>query len=157
MTPYEERHGALSPFVRGLFRTDIDVIACRPADERSRWQRVLVPVRRPGDVAHAMLDFALRLAGRTGSVAACHCIGAEHERRRAESMLADLVETFTGSIETRVATGRIEACLAANAAAYDLTIIGASTDRTATSRFISPPTFERLQDLSCDVAIVHRG
>ena len=157
VTPYEERHGGLSPFVRGLFRTDFDVIAFRSADGRERWKRVLVPVRRPGDVAHAMLDFALRLAGRTGSVAACHCIGHERERRRAESMLADLVETFSGSIETRVAHGRIENFLAANAAGYDLTIIGASTDRTAPSRFVSPPTFERLQDLPCDVAVVHRG
>jgi nucleotide-binding universal stress UspA family protein len=72
-------------------------------------------------------------------------------------MLANLVETFDGSFETRVSRSSIESFLAANDTHYDLVIMGASTDRSAASRFVSPPTFERIHDLECDVAIVHRG
>jgi hypothetical protein len=160
VTPYEEERGSLSPFVRGLFRGDIDTIAfrsCPGTESKTRWKRVLVPVRRAGDAAHAMIDFARRLAGLSGSVSVCTCIDRETERRPAEHMLANLVETFEGSFETRVSRSSIESFLAANDAHYDLTIMGASTDRSAASRFVSPPTFERIHDLECDVAIVHRG
>jgi nucleotide-binding universal stress UspA family protein len=160
VTPYEEEHGSLSPFVRDLFGGDVDTIAFRssPAtDPRTDWTRVLVPVRRPGDTAHQMIDFARRLAGRVGGVSVCTCIDHEGERRRTERVLADLVETFDGSFETRVSRSSIESFLDANDDHYDLTIMGASTDRSAASRFVSPPTFERIHDLECDVAIVHRG
>ncbi|MFC4550730.1 MULTISPECIES: universal stress protein [Halorussus] len=160
VTPYEERHGSLSPFVRRLFQGRIDTIAFRSASEtafRSRWKRVLVPIARPGDTAHAMIDFARRLTGLSGSVSVCTCIDRENERRSAEATLADLVEAFEGSFETRVSRSSIESFLAANDAHYDLVVMGASTDRSTASRFISPPTFERLQDLECDVAVVHRG
>lgn len=157
VTPYEEEHGRLSPFVRGLFASDYDVIAVRATSGRTRWRRIMVPVRRPGDLAHAMLDFAQRLAGQSGQVAVCHCIDTERERRRAEGMLANLAETFERAFETRVASERIEDFLSSNADHYDLTILGSSTERSAASRFISPPTFHRLQDVNCDIAIVHRG
>ncbi|MFC4447601.1 HPP family protein [Halorussus aquaticus] len=158
VTPYEEERGSLSEFVRGLFRSDIDAIAFRSGGEsRDRWKRVLVPVRRPGDTAHAMIDFARRLTGLAGSISVCTCIDRENERRSAETTLANLVETFEGSFETRVSRASIESFLSANDTYYDLTILGASTDRSAASRFVSPPTFERLHDLECDVAIVHRG
>ncbi|WP_247009944.1 universal stress protein [Halorientalis litorea] len=156
-TPYEQRHGSLSPFIRSLFRGNTDVLVHRSQDERTEWRHVLVPVRRAGDVAHAMVDFALRLARGTGQVGVASCIGEEESRRRAESMLADLVEPFAGAIETRVARSSIEQFLADHARQYDLVIIGASMDRSAASRFISPPTFERLADLDCDVAIVDRN
>ncbi|WP_435155368.1 HPP family protein [Haladaptatus sp. DFWS20] len=160
VTPYEEKHGALSPFVRGLFRGNVDAIAYRPgleSEPRRRWKRVLVPVRRAGNTAHTMIDFARRLVGRSGSVSVCTCIDREAERRTAESTLADLVEAFSGSFETRVSRSSIEDFLAANDDHYDLMIIGASTDRSAASRFISPPTFERLHEIDCDVAVVHHG
>lgn len=157
VTPYEERHGGLSPFVRSLFRGDVDVLAHRSAGERTRWKRVLVPVRRASDVAHAMLDFASRLAGSTGRVSACTCIGSNGDRRVAESMLANLVETFQANLETRVSRAAIEDFLENNAGQYDLIIIGASMDRSAASRFVSPPTFERIQDLDADVAILDRN
>ena len=157
VTPYEEETGRLSPFIRGLFASDFDVIAVRATGERTRWRRIMVPVRRPGDVAHAMLDFAQRLAGQSGQVSVCHCIDTERDRRRAEGMLANLAETFERAFETRVARDRIEAFLADNAGHYDLTVIGSSTERSAASRFISPPTFHRIRDLDCDIAIVHRG
>ncbi|UPV75107.1 HPP family protein [Halorussus limi] len=158
VAPYEEENGGLSSFVRGLFRSNLDAIAFRPTDEsRERWKRVLVPVRRAGDTAHAMIEFARRVAGRSGRVSVCTCIDRENERRAAETTLANLVEAFEGSFETRVSRSSIESFLGANDAYYDLTIMGASTDRSAASRFVSPPTFERIHDLDCDVAIVHRG
>ena len=125
--------------------------------DAERWRRVMVPVRRPGDVAHAMLDFAGRLAGPAGRVAVCHCIDSERRRRDAEEMLANLAETFERAFETRVASAPIEEFLSENVGSYDLTIVGSSTDRSAASRVIAPPTFRRLHDLDGDVAIVHRG
>jgi hypothetical protein len=159
VAPYEESHGSLSPYLKRLFESPVDVVVFRGGDgtlDRS-WRRVLVSVGRPGDTAHAMLDFATRVAGRAGSVAVCHCIDAERERRRAEAMLASLVETFDVGFETRVSRANVERFLAANATQYDLLVIGASTDRSAASRFIAPPTFERVTDVETDVAIVHRG
>lgn len=157
-TPYETEHGALSPFVRELFRSDIDVLAHRSSDGRTRWRRVLVPVRGASDVAHSMIDFATRLAGETGAVGVATCITTERERRRAEELLADLVEPFEGHIETRVAQSNIEAFLAQHGAEYDLVIIGASRDRSVASRLVSPPTFERIDgdEIGADVAVVDR-
>ena len=72
-------------------------------------------------------------------------------------MLEDLVETFEGNLETRVARAKIEDFLEENAPGYDIVFIGASRDRSAASRLISPPTFERIQDIEVDVAIVDRN
>ena len=72
-------------------------------------------------------------------------------------MLADLVETFDGPLETRVAIEDIQTFLAENANGYDLVIIGSSQDRSSASRFISPPTFERLEEIESDIAIVDRN
>lgn len=157
-TPYETEHGALSPFVRELFRSDIDVLAHRSSDGRTRWRRVLVPVRGASDVAHSMIDFATRLAGETGAVSVATCITTERERRRAEELLADLVEPFEGHIETRVAQSNIEAFLAQHGSEYDLVILGASRDRSVASRLVSPPTFERIDsdEIGADVAVVDR-
>ncbi|MFC7234427.1 HPP family protein [Halosegnis marinus] len=58
---YESADGAVTPFVAELFRGDTDVLAHRSTD-REAWPTVLVPVRRASDVAHAMLEFAVRLA-----------------------------------------------------------------------------------------------
>ncbi|MFB6165186.1 MAG: HPP family protein [Haloarculaceae archaeon] len=156
-TPYEERYGSLTPFVRTLFAGEVDVVVHRSADGRTRWRRVMVPVRSAGNLAHAMLDYALRLAGKTGRVSVCHCVQAGRERRRAETMLSDLVEPFVGPIETRVANDVIEHYLTAHAGQYDAVILGASTDRSRASRLVSPPTFERIQTLDCDVMIVDQN
>jgi len=157
VAPYETEQGFLSGYVRALFRGRIDTVAVRSRRGQERWKRVLVAVSRPGDSAHAMIDFAERLAGRTGSVSLCTCIDSEVQRRPAEDRLANLAETATGSVETRVARADIEAFLDANADAYDLVIIGSSRDRSAASRFVSPPTFERIQEIDTDVAVVDRG
>ncbi|MFC5367647.1 HPP family protein [Salinirubrum litoreum] len=157
VTPYETEDGLLSPFVRGIFSGPIDAVAFRATRGEDQWKRVLVPVARPGDSAHAMIDFAERLAGKTGEVSVCTCIERESERRSAETKLANLVETATGPVETRVARSEVTKFISANADAYDLVLLGASRDRSAASRFVSPPTFERLAEIECDVGIVDRG
>ncbi|MFB6096843.1 MAG: HPP family protein [Haloferacaceae archaeon] len=157
VTPYEEDRGGLSNFVRSVFRGPFDAVAFRSVREEPRWKDVLVTVTKPGDTAHAMLDFATRLAGRTGHVSVCTCISSEVERRRAEDRLAQLVETATGPIETRVSRSDVEKFIEANARNTELVMLGSSRDRSAASRFISPPTFERIQDVECDVAVVDRA
>jgi hypothetical protein len=72
-------------------------------------------------------------------------------------MLADLVDPFEGTFETRVSTQSIEAYLAETAGDFDLVMIGASRERTAASRLVSPPTFERIRDIDADVAVVDRN
>ena len=155
--PYESSQGALTPYLRRLLGGDTDILVHRSTGERTRWKRVLVPVRRASDVAHHMVDFATRLAGRSGRVAVATCIGERGDRRRSESMLANLVEPFEGNIETRVAQTDIQSFLSGTGPQYDLVMIGASQDRGVASRFISPPTFERLDDIDTDVAIVDRN
>ncbi|MFB6170424.1 MAG: HPP family protein [Haloarculaceae archaeon] len=157
VVPYEEQQNRLAPFIRELFRAETDVLVHRSNDGRTHWKRVLVSVRRAGDVAHAMIDFAARLARRTGEVSLCHCIGAERERREAETMLADLAETVDIPVETRVSRSDVAEFIAATAPEYDLVVIGASTDRPATQRFIHRPTFERLEQVDADVAILDRN
>ncbi|WP_303299566.1 universal stress protein [Haloferax volcanii] len=157
VTPYEEDRGLLSDYIRGLFGGSYDTVAFRSTGETYRWRRVLVLVARPGDAAHAMIDFATRLAGKTGSVSVTTCISSEVERRPAESKLANLVETADGNIETRVARSEGTAFIASNAASYDLVVLGSSGDRSPASRFISPPTFERIREIDCDVAVFDRG
>jgi len=157
VTPYEEDRGLLSPYVRGVFEGRFDAVAFRSTTGRRRWRRILVTVARPGDTAHAMLDFAARLAGGSGTVSVCTCIDAEVERRSAESRLANLAETVDVDVETRVARSEVTDFIGANADAYDLLIVGSSGDRSRASRFVSPPTFERLHDVACDVAVVDRG
>ena len=154
--PYEESEGAAAPYIRSLFRTDMDVLVHRSADGRTDWGRALVPVRSVSDVAHSMLEFACRLAGSAGAVAVCHCIDSPAERRRAERMLADLVETFDNRIETRVPQASIGSFLETVGSQYDLVLVGASTDRSNVSRLLSPATFERLPTIDCDLAIVDR-
>ncbi|GAB3667450.1 HPP family protein [Halopiger thermotolerans] len=158
VTPYaEDDSGGLSPFIRRLFDSEIDVIAFRASDDRERWQQVLVPVRGAGDTARAMVDFALRLAGRTRPVGVCTCIKRESRRRRAENTLANLVDAFDGRFDTHVVTEPVAQYLSRVDSQYDVVFLGSSTDRSAASRFVSPPTFEKVSDLEADVAIVHRG
>jgi hypothetical protein len=157
VAPYESRHGALTPYLQRLFRSPSDIVVHRSRNDRTRWKQVMVPVRSVSDVAHNMVDFATRLAGRSGRVAVATCIGSRGDRRRAEEMLADLIEPYEGAFETRVPRTDIQTFLADTGSQYDLVMIGASRDRSKASRFISPPTFERLEDVETDVAIVDRG
>lgn len=155
VVPYAEDRGRLAGHIRTLFGSDLDVVAFRSTGDRTRWRRIMVPVRQASDVAHAMIDYAQRLAGRTGTISVCHCIDAEGQRRSAESMLGKLTETATGYIETRVSRSSIHSFLQRNDSHYDVIFVGASTNRTTASRFIAPPTFERLRGVETDVAIVH--
>jgi hypothetical protein len=159
VAPYAEREGGgLSSFVTGLFDSEIDVIAFRSnGAPRRRWRDGLVAVRGAGDTARAMLDFAIRVTDADRPVSVCTCIDSESRRRAAESTLADLVDAFSGPFETHVVTASVESHLARVAPRYDVCFVGSSTDRSAASRFVSPPTFRKLRDLEADVAIVHRG
>jgi nucleotide-binding universal stress UspA family protein len=158
VAPYEAEYGAVSPFIRGLFRGNIDVLVHRSNTGKTRWNRILVPVRRASDVAHNMVDFATRLAGQTGQVSVGTCIGSNLDRRTVDETLADLVEPFEGNIETRVSQSDIEHFLTRHGHEYDLVVLGASQDRSAASRLISPPTFERIdnEEINADIAIVDR-
>lgn len=155
--PYETQYGSLSPFLRELFRGDTDVLAHRSVEKRTDWKRVLVPIRQESDMAHSMIDFAVRLVGQTGQISVAHCISNERARRSAEEMLSHLTETVTIACETRVAHAAIESFLDTYTRGYDLVIIGASQDRSATSRFVSPPTFYQIDSLDSDVAILDRN
>jgi nucleotide-binding universal stress UspA family protein len=156
VTPYETADGKLSQFVRQLFASDFDVVVFRGTSGRETWHRILVPVKYAGGVAHTMLDFADRLASDRGRTTICHSIDSENRRREAESMLADLAETFDRAFETRVMNRPIEDVIAEQTAYHDLTVVGSSSDRTFVSRAIHPPTFKQLDDCDCDIAIVHR-
>ncbi|WP_254522332.1 HPP family protein [Natrinema caseinilyticum] len=158
VTPYaEDDRGALSSFIRGLFDSEIDVIAFRSNGGRRRWQHSLVAARGAGDTARAMLDFAIRVTETGRTISVLTCIDTESQRRTAESTLADLVDAFSGRFETHVANATVQSYLSRVAPRYDVLFVGSSTDRSAASRFVSPPTFRKLRDLESDVAIVHRG
>jgi len=156
-TPYARRHGRLAPFIHDLFRSEVDVLVHRSTDGKTQWKRVLVPVRRASDVAHSMIDFAIRLAGASGHIGVCTCLGEGGDRRRAETMLSNLANPFDAPIETRVSREQIVQFLHQSAPYYDLVMIGASQDRSAASRLVAPPTFEGIKELDADVAIVDRG
>jgi len=156
-TPYEtDEDGQLAPFVAQLLDARRDVFVHESDGGRTDWRRVVVPVRRASDTAHAMIDFARRLVGPDGRVSVAHCIDSEDQRRRADRMLANLVETTDGRVETRVANAPIEEFVRRVARTDDLVIVGASRDRSRASRLVSPPTFERLDDVNTDVAVVAR-
>ncbi|MFB6105110.1 MAG: HPP family protein [Halobacteriaceae archaeon] len=156
VTPYETDGDGLAPFLEDLLRGRRDVVILRSVNGTREWTDSMVAIARASDVAHAMIDFAQRLAGQLGTVAVCSCIDTEDERREAESTLADLAETTEARCETRVSRSSFEAFLEQNSTNYDVVFMGASTDRSAASRFLSPPTFEQIGDLQTDVAIVHR-
>lgn len=143
--------------VRDLFTANIDVVALRSESGATDWTNPLVTVGRDNRVAHAMLDYAQRVAGAVGTVGLATCISDESRRRAAESMLADLAETTIRSCETRVSRSEVNEFLRRADDAYDLIFIGASTDRSAASRFLAPPTYERLEEIETDIGVVHRA
>lgn len=157
VTPYEEDLTSPSPYLKDLFSAKVDVAALRVSGDRTRWRRILVPVRSAGSIANGMLDFANRLAGADGHISVFTSLSSESQRRRAEIMLENLVRAFPDPYETRIGQVSIEDFIAENSVGYDLVLVGASTDRSPASRFLSPPTFERLYEIDCDLAIVDRS
>ncbi|MGM0397675.1 MAG: HPP family protein [Halobacteriota archaeon] len=157
VAPYEERDGELVDYVRDLFQARFDVVAFKSNREEPRWKRVMVTVRSAGDVANAMVEYAQRLAGQTGTVSVCSVIASERDRRPTERMLANLVEVVDIHAETRVSQTTFRSFVERNGAQYDLLLMGASTDRSKPSRIIKRPAFEQVSDVETDVAIVHRG
>ena len=148
---------APSPYLAGLFGSDLDAIALQTAGRRSSWSRVLVLVRGPGRTARAMLDFATRLAATPERVSVAHTIESTERRREAETMLTELVESVDADVETRVAQGPVAGFLERNGAYYDVVFVGSSTDRSVASRILSPPTFMDLDAIDADLALVHLG
>lgn len=155
VAPFECGDHGLTPFLRALLDSDTDVVAFNSTGDRTRWKRAMVPVRTASNVSHAMLDYAERLAGQTGSISICSCIDRERDRRDSESMLANLTETVDTRCETRVSRSSVETFLERNDAHYDVVFLGASSGRSVASKFFSRPTYERVQDLETDVAVVH--
>ncbi|SHG41659.1 HPP family protein [Halobaculum gomorrense] len=155
--PYDSEDGTPTPYVKRLLTGPIDSVAFQPSNGRTAWRRALVMVRTSGEVANAMLDFAARLLPDGGELSACTCVSSPTERRAAERRLDSLVEAFSAPIETVIAYGGPAEVLERDAGAYDLAVIGASSDRSPASRALSPPTYERIQGLECDLAIVHRA
>ncbi|MDS0282693.1 HPP family protein [Haloarcula onubensis] len=156
VAPYETRDGEATPFVSDLLTGAVDVVAFRSTNGCTDWREILVMVRSAGPIANAMLDFAQRLSPGGGAISLCTCIAGRPGRRRAEIMLETLAEPFGGSVETRVTHESVGGFLDRNAANYDLAVVGASSDRHAASRVLSPPTHECVRDIDCDLAIVHR-
>ncbi|MDZ7850435.1 MAG: HPP family protein [Halodesulfurarchaeum sp.] len=146
-----------TPYLVGLFGGDVDTIAFHPTDLATSWSRVLVLVRGPGPTAHAMIDFATRIAATPERVSVAHTVEERERRREAETMLTELVDSFESDIETRVATGPVGEFLERNGAYYDVVFIGSSSDRSVTSRIRSPPTFRNLDGIDTDIALVHLG
>lgn len=156
VVPYEADGDALAPWIRQLFDSDLDVVVADVGTETT-WDRQLVAVRRAGRLSHAMVEYARRLAGDDGRISIGTSIDDERERRAAETTCANLAEAFPGPFETRVDNAPFETFVERTADRHDLLWLGAGTDRSRPSRFVSPPVFRRVQGLDCDVAIVHRG
>lgn len=155
--PRASEDGTQDGFVPGLFRNGIDVIGFHTTEHKTSWSRILVLVKTPGTSAHAMIDFARRLAPTPTNVSLCRCIEDASERGEAEAMLRDIVSSFKTGFETRVAYGDVESFLARNAKYYDLAIIGSSSERGTASKVLSPPTFESLEEIDSDIAVVHKS
>jgi hypothetical protein len=145
------------PFVTDVFENDVDAVALRAADGHESWRRVLVMVARPGDTAHAMVDFAERLAGSNGRVSVCTCIDSKRERRRAEEKLARVAETEATPIETRVIEAAPGEFCSSAAGYYDLVLVGATRGESPLLSIFSTEVLETLQEADCDVGIVERG
>lgn len=145
------------PLVEGVFASDLDTVALRAAAGHESWQRVLVMVARPGDTAHAMVDFAERLAGTNGRVSVCTCIDSERERRRAEEKLARVAETETTPIETRVIEASPGDFCASAAGFYDLVLVGATRGEGPLLSIFSQDRLAEFDEVDCDLGIVERG
>ncbi|MFB6113482.1 MAG: HPP family protein, partial [Halodesulfurarchaeum sp.] len=157
VAPFEYEDGGIPDYVRNLFTAALDVVAFRGSGGRASWQRPLVAIEGPGELANAMMDYADRLAGDTGTVSSFTCIDQERRRREAERRLADIVETCDATCETRVANASVVDFLERNASHHDVVFLGASTDRSAPSRLFRSPTYEVATDLDTDLAVVHHA
>lgn len=143
---------------------ETDAVALRSFGGREPWRRVIVMIARPGDIAHAMLDFASRIADAFQSAAprgraqvtACTCISAESERRAAERLLASLAHTTDQPVDTRIVSSDPASFVADNDGSYDLVLFGAPHRRDNPARFVTGDGADQLGDVSCDVAVVDR-
>lgn len=155
VAPYLTEDDHPTSDLQRLLAGPVDTLALRSVDHHTSWQHVLVMVRGPGPLAHQKVDFARRIAGDDVPVSVATCIDDERELRAAEGMLANVIDSFDGPFETLVARVPVEGFLDQHAPAYDLVILGASSDRSPLSRFLSRPTMERLAEIETDLAVVH--
>lgn len=166
-----ERHGCtllVLPYgFRGreeLLAGDLDAVALRlegAAEPRSAF----VPVKGSGKLSRLMVEMASRLVD-AGDVSVATIIHGERARRAAEKRLFNLVSAFEETaasrsdvLDTRILdagdrdTGSV---IAETAGQYDITVLGASTDRSRLSRLIDAPTAaEVVDDIDGPVAVVH--
>jgi hypothetical protein len=141
-----------------------DAVALRSFGSHEPWQRVLVMISRPGDIAHAMLDFAGRITDAAQStnshgrarVTACTCIAAESDRRAAERLLANVVRTIDQPVDTEIGRSDPATFVADNDGSYDLVLFGAPHRPDDPARFVTGDGAAQLGDISCDVAVVDR-
>lgn len=155
----------LSPFTRDLFGLDTDVLVFRLDGDSGPWRDAFVPVRGAGKVSRLMVEIGSRIVT-AGTVSATTVIDDERQRRNAEKQLFDLVSAFQHTftdredlIDTRIidaADHDVEQVLVDTSEQYDVTLIGASTDRPLLSRILTPPTItEIVHDLDTPLIIVH--
>lgn len=150
--------------IQTVLGLETDAVALRSFASREPWHRVLVMISRPGDIAHAMLDFAERIAdasqsansrGRT-RVTACTCISAESDRRAAERLLANLARTIDQPVNTEIGRSDPASFVIGNAGSYDLVLFGVPHRPDDPARFVTGDGAAQLGDISCDVAVVDR-
>jgi len=155
----DSENGSIEPssYVQGILGGPIDSVAFDSAERQTSWSRILVMVHGGGHTAHAMVDFAQRLAPRPRTITLCTCLSDKGDRHSAESVLDDLASSFSSRFETRVSYNTVPEYLATTSSRYDLVVIGASTGRSRASRLVSPPTVEQLDTVECDLAVVHSG
>lgn len=143
--------------VQAVLAHPLDAVVLRAHSERRAWRRSLVMVARPGDTAHAMVDFASRLATTARDVAVCHCIADERHRRRGERLLAHVVETESAVEESRLAREDPATFVREHAGEYDLVWFGAPKYGGDPLRFLTGSDADRMGSIDCDVALVARG
>ena len=101
----------------------VDLVSFYPlaTDRDAAWSQALVPVRDHGALAHRLIDFAKRIVD-DGRVGVCAVVGDGTSLRRAERMLADLVEPFDARFDVRVARSSLRELLTSDTH-YDLVIV----------------------------------
>lgn len=144
-------------FTQKLFEGDCDVVALEGAEKikQKKMEDSLVPIREENELSHLMIELASRL---TDTVSVLKIIERKKELRSAEKEIEELIDGFRGHFETRVrhATKPIEDIISKTSIEYDIMFIGASTDRTAVSRLLSPSILEKVvEKVDIPIVIVH--
>lgn len=141
-------------YVGTLFEGPLDCIAYHDAGASAPWRDALVPVKGRG-YGNGLIDFAQRAVAEGGTVSVAHCIGADGNRHAAEDMLAKLVDTYDGCIDTRVVNEPLQQFLGEQDEKYDLIVLG--TSQRPGEPTIRDDLFEQVRQTGADVAFVRIG